>query len=130
MAFIEWELPQIKGRRKRMASNEVNLYKTNTYNTMTFNQDLTKLFLEKDLLYLEIRQDDITGEIGFAISKDKGVRLSETGTGGNTNLRLPNKEWVERLHKVLGKPIGQRNILRLSENLSRKEDVLFYKIIG
>lgn len=130
MAFIEWELPQIKGRRKRMASNEVNLYKTNTYNTITFNQDLTKLFLEKDLLYMEIRQDDITGEIGFAISKDKGVRLSETGKGENKNLRLPNKEWVVRLHKVLGKPIGQRNIIRLSQNLSRKEDVLFYKIIG
>lgn len=130
MAFIEWDIPDHVGRGRKMMRNEVNLYKTKVYNTVTFNQYLTNLFLEKGLECISIREDDITGEIGFVISKDRGLKLSVTGDGKQKNFRLNNRTWVEKLHLKLGKQVGKRNILELTENLSKKEDVLFYKIIN
>ena len=129
MALIEWELPKSLRGRGKMKADEVSLYSAKSNYCLTFNQELTKLFIEKGTLLLSIGIEEKTGELSFIVNKDHGLPLKKTGSGKNFNLKISNKEWIGRLHQALGLQIGKRYILNISGNTSMKEDRLTYKLI-
>ena len=133
MAFIEWEVPTKRQGGPQMKENECSLYsfqnRKNPVTSITLNNKVSKELREKNLVYISIRQDDITGEIGFVFSEDRGLKMSTTGKEQD-NLKLACKEWTERLLKVLKLEREKRYILTLSNNLSKIDDVIFMKIIN
>lgn len=130
MAYIDWERPRIS-RGKKMQPNEITLScHVNKYYNLTLNQELSSLIKEKGYSYINIKQDDITGEIGIEINHEKGLKLSKTGSGKSFNYKLSNKDWVYRLHKVLKLELGSCNKLKITDNLSRIDKCMFFRIIN
>ena len=93
---------------------------------ITFGEDMRNIINKMGLTHCMIGQDDITGEIGMLLSKDVGVPLTKYGT----SIRLANKPWIDRMITVFGldkdKTINQ--ILIPSNNLAKRDDVLFYRL--
>lgn len=131
MAFIDWKLPS-SARGNRMENDEISIvFQQRKYYSLTFNQTLSKEFLKLGYTRINIKQDDITGEIGIEINKENGLLLSKTGEEESSfNYKLNSKEWVLRLHKSLGlNADGQRYVLKLTNNLSRIDKCMFFRII-
>lgn len=129
--YQDWETPS-RGRGRSMNDNEVSLiYSPNKYYTLTFNRAMSLLIMEHGYSMINIKQDDITGEIGLEINNEKGIRLASCGIKGNKqfNLKMDNKEWAGRLCNVLNlSKDGTRHILKISNNLSKVERCMFYRL--
>lgn len=132
MAFKAWETPQMRGGGKKITKDMVSITYKKGYATLSFGQELSREFVDNDLHFIEIMQDDITGEIGLNINKKKGCSLSKTGTkGGFVNMRLQNKVWITKLCQILGVPKGSTSYhIQITKNLSQHPDNRFYRIIN
>ena len=115
-----------------MSENEVSIiYSPSKYNAMTFSKELSSLIKERGYEMINIKQDDITGEIGIEINNEKGVRLHVSGKVETStfNLKMVNKGWIERLCDVLGlSKDGTRHVLKISKNLSTVDRCLFFRL--
>lgn len=59
-----------------MCSNECSLiFSEGKYYSLTFNQELSKKIKELGFSRINIKQDDITGEIGIEINNEKGFHF-------------------------------------------------------
>ena len=119
-------------RGRKMSENEVSIiYSHSKYNAMTFSKELSSLIKERGYEMINIKQDDITGEIGIEINNEKGVRLHVSGKVETStfNLKMVNKGWIERLCDVLGlSKDGTRHVLKISKNLSTVDRCLFFRL--
>lgn len=131
MAFQDWDIPNHrKGGRGKMSSDEIALnYLERKYYCLTFNQDVTKDIIAGGYTHLNIKQDDITGEIGLDVNKEKGLLLSRSGKK-SLNMKMSSKDWVIRLYKAFNIPIGERRILKITKNLSTIDKCMFFRIIN
>lgn len=131
MAFKDWEIPNHrKGGKGKMACDEVSLnYLEGKYYSLTFNQDISKLIIANNYTHINIKQDDITGEIGLEINREKGLALSRSGKD-SLNIKMSSKAWVTKLYQALNHTIGDRIVLKITKNLSTIDRCLFFRIIN
>lgn len=129
MAFLSVQFPErTKGRR--LAENEFNIHNNKKMQYILLNSSITATLTEKNFIRMDVRQDDITGEIGLFFNTEEGLKLSIQGANkGNGNFICHNKQVVRWLCSELNLT-DKVTTLRLSENLSRHPDGMFYKIIG
>lgn len=108
-----------------MSNDEIALnYLEGKYYCLTFNQDVTKDIIAGGYTHINIKQDDITGEIGLEVNKEKGLLLSRSGKK-SLNMKMSSKDWVIRLYKTFNIPIGERRILKITKNLSTIDKCMF-----
>lgn len=140
MAIVKWEQPGRRGNLgKQMSINEISInYVAKGNNALTFNQFLNNEIEKRELSRLSIQQEDTTGEIYLVLNREEGIPLTQTG--GNTvlasgkksyNYRVCSKVWVERLIKELGIQTNDtRHVLRITDNLAKKDDCMTFRILG
>ena len=133
--FKEWELPN-NGRGFWLTTCQVSIIynedrKSRYGFTLCFSGERTREFINKGYNKVCILQDDITGEIGLLIGREKGLNLKMCGNDkGYKNARLDSKVWVGKLCDIFEIPKdGIRRVLQLSDNLSKNEDSMFFRII-
>lgn len=114
-----------------MAENEISvIWKEGGSHILTFNMDVSRMIEEGGYKWLNMKQDDVTGEIGLEICHDKGVRMTMTGRKDRCNFKFTNKGWVGRLCDVLGlEKDGTRHILTITKNLSAIDRCMFFRIV-
>ena len=96
MAFLDWELPNIRRGGRRMSENEISIIcNGKNRNSITFNIAVTELVVNKGYTYIQIKQDDVTGEIGFEFtrqsrsSRSKGTLANRKGKKRKHSFRKP-----------------------------------------
>lgn len=97
-----------------MGKDEFSLtyYEKKNY-CLTINNELSKKIKEKGFTHLNIKEDDITGEIGLEINYEKGLKMGLTGSSEKSfNYKISNKDWVCRLYKSLGLKTEERYVLK------------------
>ena len=139
MAFKEWEInPQITFKGGTMKGNEISvLYqpatkqKSSAY-VLTINGFLTDKAYLAGFSRLSFSQDDITGSVAMLLRKEGGLPLRLKGratTASKTgNFVISCKPLLERIYREFKLEHGKRYFLRLSENMSRRDDVMFFLI--
>jgi hypothetical protein len=111
-----------------MDINECALNLQSKQYRLTLNQNLSNILMKKNLLKVEIGEDDITGDIHLLFSQNKGRRLICSGRG-KINLYIGYNKWMTILAERLCLEEGKRYILKLSNNKSIREDVIYVQII-
>ena len=139
MAFKEWEIePQLTFKGGTMHGNEISVLcqpatkqKSSTY-VLTINGYLTDKAYLAGFNRISFSQDDITGAVGMMLRKEGGLALRLKGRGATAsktgNFIISCKPLLERIYRELKLETGKRYFLRLSENMSRRDDVMFFLI--
>lgn len=132
MAFLDWELPNIRRGGRRMSENEISIIcNGKNRNSITFNIAVTELVVNKGYTYIQIKQDDVTGEIGFEFNNERGLKIKAPKGEKHSNICLENKGWVCKVAIHLDLPTdGTRTILNISKNLSTIDKCMFFRVIN
>ena len=133
MTFIAWELPSGRSGGKMKEDKISLIYNEKGTRSITFNQTITKKILEKGYKFINLSQDDITGEIGLEVKYVNGVYLGVTGDKkhGSFNSKMSSAQWVKRVADVLKlSKDGKRHVLKISGNLSKVDKCMFFRILN
>ena len=116
--------------RTRLKSNQFSINRKRKNQMLTFNKEVSCLAMERGLLFLRIRKDNITGDLHLVFTKDTGLPVTPTGTL-KTNVLARSPQLISFLEKELCLPPGDsRCIALMSEDLSNSPDYLTFKILG
>lgn len=137
MAFKEWEIiPSTSNRGHLMLGNQFSVIcrdatkqQASCY-VLTINSYLSEVAYRRGFERISISQDDITGEIALLLRKEGGLKMRMKGHTDTKccNLVISCKPLVERLSLELKLAHNQRHQLSLSENKSKRDDVMFFLI--
>lgn len=104
----------------------------NAYYCITLNQEISNEIKDKDLQYLRLRQNTITGEIYFVFGKEEAADAVKASFGrGNAKcISIYSKGLVETVINILEIPKEKAEdyILKIGENKSRIADVVCLQI--
>lgn len=126
MAYKSVKFRQSNGRR--LGHNEFSIRWDGTaylHFSTSFSEELEK----KGWAKMDIRQDDITGKIGFWFNKNEGLNLTGGYCPEVKTYSCNNREAIKWIFKTLNIE-GNRAVLKLSNNLSIHPDGDFYEVIG
>lgn len=116
-----------RGRRLQKNQFSINHKKGNF--SVTFCIETSKQILDRELMFVRIRKDNITGDLHFIFNKQTGCKISVTGKSSK-NVTIINKEFAMFFVKELRlSSDSDRDIAEHSNNLSNSGDYLTYKII-
>jgi len=113
-----------------LSKNEISVYRLKTTG-MTFNSSVSGDLIIRDTECINFAENEYTGELFLIFTKNEGKKLSSTG-GKKINLALPNKKITDlfcELSKIEIKQ-GERVIVKISDNLSKYDDKMVYRVIG
>lgn len=129
-----YELDSLKAPRggaNKLGSNQIQLYLRNTgkkgggYSTV-FSKDFDAI--KKGYLKFNFAKNELTSDVFVVFSKERGVLLKKT-SGNNYN--VSSKSITELLFELLDIKLDENGAnlrFNLSENKSKKEDQLVYRI--
>lgn len=127
--FVFVDFGHYKGRRKAKAREAivVNNLDSNDYR-ITFNQEVTESLAQKQLKFISIREDRITGQIWFYFSNDPNklsVRMPKAG-----NAVVTCKQLVHYIADFMGWKKGEafRERIAISGDLSKDDTIALFAI--
>lgn len=94
--------------------------------SVTFHTAVCQIIKRLNFKLAFVRIDPLVDDIDFVISNDKGLILRQNG---KYNLNLNCKSAVKAIYDLCGFPKGVHRV-RISDNLSKREDYLVYRILN
>lgn len=139
--FIDFKSRRNFGRGATIAKNAARLHYVtkeskrvkNPYYCITLNKEISNEIKDKNLPYLRLRQNTITGELYLLFEteyKEYSTKAS-FGRGNQKCLSIYNKGLVVKIMELLGIPKDENAesyLLKISENKSRIADVVCLQI--
>lgn len=112
-----------------MKADEFSLNHKAQYYTITFNMEVSTMIRKGGYKYLRIRHDNITGELHFIFTKNKGLQFS-TEKNHAKNITIKNKDMVLFLINKLNISYNSvRTAIKISKNLANSNEFLTFKIL-
>lgn len=123
--FYDFSTSVGKGRKLEENTFSINNKKGNRY--VTFCKSKSIEIINGGYKYLRVREDNITGDLHFVFTKNIGLKFNYKDSA--TSVLIMNKQLVDFLLEKLSAKNEDRVVCRLSDNISRADDFLTYKII-
>lgn len=139
-SFIHFKNYQTSGGRKPIERCTAKLHYVSKnckrvkypYYCITLNSEISREIREKDVPYLNIRQDNFTGDIDFLFTKENNpdaIKIS-FGSGNSKCISIYCKGFVEKIMELLGisEDEAEDYPLNIGENRSRIADVVCLQV--
>ena len=112
--------------KRRLADNEVKIrYKKYV---ITFSAALSRVLKQNNISRMNVRFDELTGQIDLVLSQEQGLPVTWCGTNLD-NLVFNNKSAVVGIRESLGLQKHESFIVKMSRNLSKINGVFCFRII-
>lgn len=134
MAFKSWDKPARTNTSHRLEKNDISIVARDSGTSqLMFNSEISAFLMVNNLFYLDIQQDEITGEIALVCnSRSNGMPMStrQYDKGSKTRyVSFANKEWVGKLVKELKLERNKLHHVRISDDMSRIHGFASFKIL-
>lgn len=131
--FDFMEMPALKNSKQRLPEDICVVHYKDAYACVNFSALLNKQFNERGIKAMRVAYNSITEEVAFVFDNNLAAKgalrlISKDKTKETTTGCVSSRQLCMTLAEKFGFQLGDSRRLRLSKNLSKRPDVMFFTV--